>query len=72
VVLDVADDLGHVFEGFGHCLFPRVGISHDTGDVTLIVAGSEDGPGGVEIDLLGRAAGVIRAQDGLERRRAIG
>ena len=31
-----------------------------------------DGPGGVEIHVAGGAEGVIRAQDGLERRRAVG
>src|SRR5450759_780209 len=44
VVLYIADDLGHVFEGFGHLLFPRVGIGHHMGDVALVVAGGEDGP----------------------------
>ena len=42
------------------------------GDVALVVAGGEDGPGGVEIDVMGGAEGVIRAQDRLERRRAVG
>jgi hypothetical protein len=41
-------------------------------DVALVSAGGEDGPDGVEVDVPGGAEGVIRAQDGLERRCAVG
>ena len=67
VILDIANDLGHVFEGFGHFLLPRAGIGDDVGDVALVVAGRVDGPGGVEVHITGRANGVIRMRDRLER-----
>ena len=53
----------------GHLLLPRVGVGDDVGDVALVGAGGEDGPGGVEVDVAGGADGVVRAQDRLERRR---
>ena len=72
VIFDVADDLGHGFECFGHLLLPRVSIGDDVRDVTLIGEGREDRPRCIEIHITGGSDGVIRAEDGLERKRAVG
>ena len=42
------------------------------GDVALLGFGRIDGPGGIEVNITGGTDGVIRAQDGLKRRRAVG
>ena len=72
VVLDVADDLGHVFQGLGHLLLPGVGVGDDVGDVALVGAGGVDGAGGVEVDVAGGADGVIGRRIGLRAAVAVG
>jgi hypothetical protein len=72
VIFDVADDLGHIFDGFGHLLLPRIGIGNHVGDVALVVAGGEDRSRGVEVHITGGADSIIRAQNGLERSCAAG
>ena len=72
VILDVADDLRHVFQGFGHFLLPGAGIGNDVGDMTLVGAGCKDRPSGIEIHMTGGADGVIRTEDGLEHVRSVG
>ena len=72
VIFDVTDDLGHVFKSSSHFLLPRIGIGGDMGNVTLVVAGCKDWPGGVEIHITSGPKGVIRPQDGLDHGRTVG
>ncbi len=71
MVLDVANHLAHVFESLGHLLFPTVGVGNDVRDVAPVGAGRVDRPGRVEVDIAGRANGVIGPEDRPERRRTV-
>ena len=63
VVLDVAHDLGHLFQHLGQLLLPRIGVSDDVGDVALVGAGGIDRTRGVEVHIARGADRVVGAQD---------
>ena len=71
LVLDVGENFGHVFEVVGQLEFPSA-VPGDVGDVALVGPGLVGFPDRVEVDVAGRADGVIGPENRLEGWRSLG